>query len=135
MSIAGAKVFLSYKCGHAASEELLHKAEAQLIERGYQVLLDEDLQGGDRCPPRLYEWLLACAAAVVFASPEARESESCQREWHVLAARAETGGARVVPVFVGLQRRELGPLGNFQSIESSPDAVELVMLALAGVEP
>jgi len=135
MSIAGAKVFLSYKRGHVASEELLHKVEAQLIERGYQVLLDEDLQGGDRWPPRLYEWLLGCAAAVVFVSPEARESDWCQREWHVLAARAETGGARVVPVCIGVERGELGPLGNFQSIEAGPDAVERVMQALAGVAP
>jgi hypothetical protein len=72
MSVVGARVFLSYKRGHARSEELLLGIEAGLIERGYEVLLDRDLQGGDRSPPRLYEWLLGCAAAVVLASPEAR---------------------------------------------------------------
>ena len=135
MSEAGAKVFISYKRGHAATEELLRQLEVQLIERGYDVLLDERLQGGDRWPPHLYEWLLGCAAAVVIASPEARASDWCQREWHVLAARAETGGARVIPICIGVDRAELGPLSNIQSLAAGPNVVTEVMAALKDVVP
>jgi len=40
----------SYKRRHARTAELLQKVEATLIERGYQVLLDVEMQGGDRWP-------------------------------------------------------------------------------------
>ena len=129
----GAKIFLSYKHHHLRSEVIRRQLEAELIQHGYDVLVDETLRGGDRWPTRLYEWVLECAAAVVLASPEAKASDWCQREWHVLAARAAASGTRVIPVCIDLPPSELGVLDGLQAMEASDDLVTRVLTALADV--
>jgi uncharacterized protein YjbI with pentapeptide repeats len=129
----GAKIFLSYKHNHSRSDVIRRQLEAELIQHGYDVLVDETLRGGDRWPTRLYEWVLECAAAVVLASPEAKASDWCQREWHVLAARAAASGTRVIPVCIDLPPSELTVLEGLQAIEASDDLVTRVLAALADV--
>lgn len=138
--MVGAKVFISYKHGHAESELLRRDLQRELIAQGYEVLVDETLQGGDRWPVQLYDWVLNCAAAVVLASPEARASDWCQREWHVLAARAQSSRAagmnmRVVPVRLALAAESLGPLIPLQSIEFSEHSIARIIDSLRGVVP
>ena len=130
----GAKVFLSYRHNHVESEQIRRDIEAKLIEHGYEVLVDQTIQGGDRWPTKLYEWVLECAAAVVLASSESKASDWCQREWHVLAARAEASGTRVVPVCIGLQPSELGALSGLQAIIAGADVVTQVLSALSDVK-
>jgi hypothetical protein len=129
----GAKIFLSYKHHHSRSDVIRRQLEAELLQHGYDVLVDETLRGGDRWPTRLYEWVLECAAAVVLASPEAKASDWCQREWHVLAARAAASGTRVIPVCIDLHPSELAVLRGLQAIEASDDLVARVLTALADV--
>jgi TIR domain len=130
----GAKVFLSYKHNHSRSDVIRRQLEAELIQHGYCVLIDETLRGGDRWPTRLYEWVLECAAAVVLASPEAKASDWCQREWHVLAARAAADNrVRVIPVCIDLHPSELAVLKELQAIEAGDDLVTRVLAALADV--
>jgi hypothetical protein len=129
----GAKIFLSYKHQHARSEAIRRQLEAELLQHGYDVLVDETLRGGDRWPTRLYEWVLECAAAVVLASPDAKTSDWCQREWHVLAARAAASGLRVIPVCIDLPPSELGVLDGLQAMEAGDDLVPRILAALADV--
>jgi uncharacterized protein YjbI with pentapeptide repeats len=138
--LTGARIFISYKRGHAESEALRAALQQKLTERGYQVLVDETIQAGDRWSKELYDWLLECAGAVVLASPEAKTSDWCQREWHVLAARAQAShpegrGVRVVPVCIGLEPADLGPLQDLQSIRGPSAGVPAVIEALGDIAP
>ena len=44
----GAKIFISYKHNHPASEAIRQGIEARLIEKGYEILVDHTIQGGER---------------------------------------------------------------------------------------
>lgn len=130
----GAKIFISYKHNHPESERIRQDIEAKLLEQGYEILVDHTIQGGDRWSPRLYQWALECAAGIVLATPEAKQSDWCQREWHVLAARSETSKIPVIPICIGLQPSELGALAGMQAILADENAVPRALAALSRVQ-
>ena len=68
---------------------------------------------------------------MVLATPDARGSDWCQREWNVLAARNATG-AKIVPITLDLNGSDLGALSNFQALDADDPALEQKVLVALG---
>ena len=126
----GPRVFISYKRDHAETALVLTRVSNTLQEHGYSPLIDSSIDPGNRWSDELYRWILECAGAIVLASPEARLSDWCQREWHILAARAAVQQVRVIPICIGLDRAELGPLSQIQAFDCNDKLEETVIECL-----
>ncbi len=97
MSSSG--IFLSYKRGHAASEELISDIR-QGLGGQLDFLQDVEIEPGRRWSRELHDWLLGCAGAIVLISEDANASDWCRREWSVLWARCESTELPILPIHV-----------------------------------
>ncbi|MAS95641.1 MAG: hypothetical protein CMO55_20765 [Verrucomicrobiales bacterium] len=97
----GAQIFLSYKREHPETAEAMEPLVERLRKEGYEPYIDERSVEMGPWDAQLYEALLHCQGAIIFASRAARdESVWCRREWEILVARATASRLPVIPILV-----------------------------------
>lgn len=117
----GARIFLSYKREHPETAEAMEPLVERLRKEGYEPYIDERSVEMGPWDAQLYEALLHCQGAIIFASRAARdESVWCRREWEILVARATASGLPVVPILIDdFSGEELASL-PFTALQSFP---------------
>jgi len=116
------KIFVSYKRGHAPSEQVLRKLQHEL-GADFELLYDQGMQPGVPWSRELYGWLLGCDAGIAIVSREAASADWCRREWSVLAARHQWAELLVLPLHVGGELVETRVLDEIQALPWSDDVI------------
>jgi uncharacterized protein YjbI with pentapeptide repeats len=134
--MSGPTIFISYKCGDDLALRTVTALEAALIDAGYRVLRDVDIDPGERWSDELWRWLMECSGAVAVAvvTDAATWSDWCRREWSVLAARHSYTGLPVISLLVDVPGHETDILDHLQGVPAGPDALETIIASFAGLE-